>query len=246
MKTLPLSASIEDSPPEDLLAAVLQPQGTPAESRACARQLLVAAGGLPRLARMSPRELLRELALPPVEEVKPASGRAAGAASTTGRAAGAAERAALRLASAFELGRRAARVELAAGQAVRGMADIEPHLRGLLDGRLKELFLVVLLDAKNRPLRTERVSEGCLTWSVVHPREVYAPAVRESAGAVIVAHNHPSGDPTPSAQDIEVTARLAKVGELLGIPLLDHIVVGRQRCVSMRAQGLMGSLTVPA
>ena len=101
-------------------------------------------------------------------------------------------------------------------------------------------------NAKNLPLRTERVSEGCLTWSVVHPREVYAPAVRESAGAVIVAHNHPSGDPTPSAQDIEVTARLAKVGELLGIPLLDHIVVGRRRCVSMRAQGLMGSLSVPA
>ena len=234
MKTVPppvVPVSLDEMPPEDLLAALLAPGAAASDAAALGRQLLAASGGLPRLARMSSRELLREL-----------SGvLAAPRASLRG-----AERAALRLASAFELGRRAARVELAAGQAVRGMADLEPHLRGLLDGRLKELFLVVLLDAKNRPLRTERVSEGCLTWSVVHPREVYAPAVRESAGAVIVAHNHPSGDPTPSAQDIEVTARLAKVGELLGIPLLDHIVVGRQRCVSMRAQGLMGSLTVPS
>ena len=121
------------------------------------------------------------------------------------------------------------------------MTDLEPHLRGLLQGRNKEVFVVVLLDAKNRPLRTERVSEGCLTWSVVHPREVFGPAVREGAGAVIVAHNHPSGDPTPSAQDVEVTGRLARVGEMLGIPLLDHIVVGHRRCLSMRAQGLMGA-----
>jgi len=233
MKTSPhpaVTAPLEELPAEDLLAALLCSGAPWAQARALGGRLLAASGGLPRLARMSSRELLGELS-----GVRDAA-----------RPSRDAERAALRLATAFELGRRAARVELAAGQAVRGMADIEPHLRGLLDGKLKEQFLVVLLDAKNRPLRTERVSEGCLTWSVVHPREVYAPAVRESAGAVIVAHNHPSGDPTPSAQDIEVTARLAKVGELLGIPLLDHIVVGRQRCVSMRAQGLMGSLTVPS
>ncbi len=231
-----VTVALEELQPDELLAAVLHPQLSAPQGRAVGRQLLEAAGGLPRLARMSPRELMRELGGAfTASEGRPAERDAQSGAS-----------AALRLASAFELGRRAARVELAAGQVVRGMADLEPHLRGLLDGRLKELFLVVLLDAKNRPLRTERVSEGCLTWSVVHPREVYAPAVRESAGAVIVAHNHPSGDPTPSAQDIEVTARLGKVGELLGIPLLDHIVVGRQRCVSMRAQGLMGPMTVPA
>ena len=88
-------------------------------------------------------------------------------------------------------------------------------------------------------LLCERVSEGCLTWSVVHPREVFAPAVRESAGAVIVAHNHPSGDPAPSVQDVDVTARLVRAGDTLGIPLLDHIVVGRDRLVSMRADGLL-------
>lgn len=203
---------------EEVLAGLLLPGHELGEARLTCSDLLGVVGGLGRLSRMSPRELSRELAglpgLPP--------------------------RAGLRLASAFELGRRAARVALPTGQVVRGMSDLEPHLRGLLDGKAKENFLVVLLDAKNRPMRTERVSEGCLTWSVVHPREVFAPAVRECAGAVIVAHNHPSGDPTPSAQDVEVTARLARVGEVLGIPLLDHIVVGRGRCVSLRAQGLMG------
>jgi DNA repair protein RadC len=204
---------------EDVLAGLLLPEEGLADARITCRDLLDVAGGLPRLSRMSPRELSRELADLP----------------------GLPARAALSLASAFELGRRMARVALPAGQVVRGVSDLEPHLRGLLDGKGKEVFLVVLLDAKNRPMRTERVSEGCLTWSVVHPREVFAPAVRESAGAVIVAHNHPSGDPTPSAQDVEVTARLARVGEVLGIPLLDHIVVGSRRCVSLRAQGLMGS-----
>ncbi len=234
MKTLrhPLTCTaLEDTAPEDLLAGLLLPDVPLEDARILGQQLLAAAGGVTRLARMSPRELLRELS--PVLALLPEGASDPGA-----------QHAALRLASAFELARRAARVSLPPGQVVRGMADLEPHLRGLLDGRLKELFLVVLLDAKNRPMRTERVSEGCLTWSVVHPREVYAPAVRESAGAVIVAHNHPSGDPTPSAQDIEVTARLAKVGDVLGIPLLDHIVVGRNHCVSMRAQGLMGALSV--
>ena len=204
---------------EDVLAGVLLPGEPAAAARDVARAVLAASGGLQRLARLGPRQLRRELS----------------------RLSALPDHAELRLAAAFELGRRAAQVELLPGQVVRGMTDLEPHLRGLLQGRNKEVFVVVLLDAKNRPLRTERVSEGCLTWSVVHPREVFGPAVREGAGAVIVAHNHPSGDPTPSAQDVEVTSRLARVGEMLGIPLLDHIVVGHRRCLSMRAQGLMGA-----
>lgn len=214
----------EEVPLEDVLAGLLLPDGPVEEGRAACRALLGAAGGLTRLSRMSYGELVREVAALPAAQ--PDDG--------------------LRLHCALELGRRAARAALPPGRVVRGLTDLEPHLRGLLDGRLKEVFLVVLLDAKNRPLRTERVSEGCLTWSVVHPREVFAPAVRESAGAVIVAHNHPSGDPTPSAQDVEVTARLQRAGELLGIPLLDHVVVGRRRCVSMRAAGLIGGATASA
>ena len=199
---------------DELIGGVLAPglEGEPARRRGA--DVLAAVGGALRLSRMSVREL---------EAVLGAEERAA--------------RQAVRLVAALALGRRLARVAPPSGPIVRGVVDLEPHLRGVLDGLLKEVFLAVLLDARHRPLRTERISEGCLTWSVVHPREVFAPAVRESAGAVIVAHNHPSGDPTPSRQDLEVTRRLMEAGETLGIPLLDHIVVGSQRCVSMRAEG---------
>src|SRR5206468_3304473 len=82
-----------------------------------------------------------------------------------------------------------------------------------------------LLDRRHRLLRHEMVSQGTLTASLVHPREVFRPALRESAAALLLVHNHPSGDPTPSAEDREVTARLVRAGELLGIPVLDHVVV---------------------
>lgn len=122
---------------------------------------------------------------------------------------------------------------------VRAASDIEPLLRQLMGKAPTEEFWVFLLDAKNRVTAATRVSVGCLTWSVVHPREVFSMAVAQLAGAIIVAHNHPSGDPTPSAQDIELTKRLSRVGETLGIPLLDHIILGRNRVTSMRSQGLM-------
>src|SRR5690606_306825 len=98
-------------------------------------------------------------------------------------------------------------------------------------------FVALLLDARHRLLRVERVSEGTLTSSVVHPREVFGPALREAAAAVVVAHNHPSGDPTPSAEDRDVTARLAEAGRLVGVRLLDHVVVGDPGFVSFRERG---------
>jgi DNA repair protein RadC len=103
-----------------------------------------------------------------------------------------------------------------------------------LRGLERERFLVLLLDGKHRLKRREVVSEGTLTTSLVHPREVFRPAVRESAAAVVVVHNHPSGDPEPSLEDVEVTRRLIEAGRLLGIPLLDHVVVGDGRFASLR------------
>lgn len=90
----------------------------------------------------------------------------------------------------------------------------------------KELFLVLLLDGKNRIMRKVQISEGSLSQSLVHPREVFAPAVRESAAAMILMHNHPSGDPAPSREDREITRRLQEAGDLLGIRVLDHIIIG--------------------
>ncbi len=103
----------------------------------------------------------------------------------------------------------------------------------------KEQFLVLLLDGKNRIARKVMVSEGSLNQSIVHPREVFAPAVRESAAAVILIHNHPSGDPNPSREDREITRRLKEAGELLGIRVLDHLIVGDGSYFSFVESGVL-------
>ncbi len=108
----------------------------------------------------------------------------------------------------------------------------------LRDSR-KELFLVLLLDGKNRITRKVQVSEGSLNQSIVHPREVFAPAVRESAAAVIFVHNHPSGDPAPSREDREITRRLKEAGEILGIKVLDHIIIGDGAYFSFVESGIL-------
>jgi len=101
-----------------------------------------------------------------------------------------------------------------------------------------EQFQVVLLNAKNNVIDVESVSEGTLTASLVHPREVFKPAIRQSAHALILAHNHPSGDPTPSREDREVTQRLIQAGRLIGIEVLDHLIIGDGRYTSFRERGL--------
>ena len=84
------------------------------------------------------------------------------------------------------------------------------------------------------------ISQGTLTASLVHPREVFSVAIRESAAGVILVHNHPSGDPEPSPEDLDITRRLASVGELIGIPVLDHVVIGGETYVSFLDRGLVG------
>lgn len=102
----------------------------------------------------------------------------------------------------------------------------------------REMFCEVLLDTKNKPIRMETISVGTLNRTMVHPREVFRPAIRQGANSLIVAHNHPSGDPEPSPEDIAITRRLEEAGKLLGIPLLDHIVIGRGKFVSLRQRGI--------
>jgi len=103
----------------------------------------------------------------------------------------------------------------------------------------KEYFLVLLLDGKNRIIRRVQISEGSLNQSIVHPREVFSPAVKESAAAMILVHNHPTGDPAPSSEDIAVTRRLKEAGELMGIKILDHIIIGDGEFVSFVERGLI-------
>lgn len=113
------------------------------------------------------------------------------------------------------------------------------HFHFRFRDRTKEYFLILLLDGKNRIIREEQVSEGSLNQSIVHPREVFNPAIRESAAAIILVHNHPSGDPTPSREDLDISKRLKDAGDILGIRVLDHIIVGDNAYKSFVEQGLL-------
>lgn len=141
--------------------------------------------------------------------------------------------------AALELGRRL----MASGEQKRSQfrngREVFAYYRPLLANVKKEIFKSVLLDSKNRIMKDVTISEGSLTASIVHPREVFQPAIRESAAAVIFVHNHPSGDPTPSREDLEITRRLVQVGELIGIKVLDHIIVGEEGYVSFVDRGLL-------
>src|SRR5688572_24295458 len=139
-----------------------------------------------------------------------------------------------RLAAAFALGRRLAAVRQAPRSALRSAAQVQELLGAEIQGLERETFQVLCLDGKHRLKTRELVSVGSLTTSIVHPREVFRPAIRCAAAAVICVHNHPSGDPEPSQEDHEVTRRLQQAGRTLGIPLLDHVVLGDGRYVSMR------------
>jgi len=136
------------------------------------------------------------------------------------------------LRAAVELGRRAGEVAVPCGATVRDAASVYAHVRGRLPQLDHEVFLALLLDGRNRLRAEVCISEGTLTTALVHPREVFAPAIRDRAAALILVHNHPSGDPTPSSEDIALTERLRQVGEMVGIRVLDHVVVGQGRYVS--------------
>lgn len=144
---------------------------------------------------------------------------------------------AAQLKAALELGRRSLATPLSTGMRVSSSADLFRHFYPILRDRKQELFKVVLLDAKNAVIKETTISEGSLTVSIVHPREVFASAIRESAAAVIFLHNHPSGDPTPSQDDHRLTDRLVAAGRLLGISVLDHVIIGDGRYVSFADEG---------
>lgn len=141
-----------------------------------------------------------------------------------------------RLAAAFELARRREREDPWERPAVGGPGDVLRLLPELRDEPV-EVFRVLLLDARHRVMAGPEVSRGTLTNSLVHPREVFRPAIVAGAAAVILAHNHPSGSARPSPEDDAVTRRLADAGRLLGIPVLDHVIVGEREHTSYRERG---------
>ncbi|MDH3998423.1 MAG: DNA repair protein RadC [Desulfuromonadales bacterium] len=138
-----------------------------------------------------------------------------------------------------ELARRFATTALAPGTRFSSSKEVFDHFHERLRHRKKEVFLSLLLDSKNRVIREVQVSEGSLNASIVHPREVFAPIIRESAAAVLFVHNHPSGDPSPSREDMELTTRLRDAGSLMGVRVLDHIIIGSGSYTSLADKGLL-------
>jgi DNA repair protein RadC len=141
--------------------------------------------------------------------------------------------------AALELGRR---LEADTGEqprpVLRSPEDVVAEVRSQLKGKKKEHFLVLCLDTRNRLINRRLVSMGSLDTSIVHPREVFKDAVSSCAASVVFAHNHPSGDPEPSKEDIELTKRLARAGEIVGIEVLDHIIICDKSFVSLKARNL--------
>ncbi|MDO8092118.1 MAG: DNA repair protein RadC [Candidatus Brocadiales bacterium] len=141
--------------------------------------------------------------------------------------------------AAMAIARRFSTVSLQPGTQFKSSKDIFVHFHEQLRDKKQETFRVVLLDNKNRIIKEIPVSTGSLSQSVVHPREVFNPAIRESAAAVVFVHNHPSGDPLPSSEDIELTQRLKEVSQLVGIKILDHIIIGNGCYTSFKDEGLL-------
>lgn len=197
----------------ELLALLLRTGGRGADALATATSLLDVHGGLHGLARAGGSELAASAGIGPAKSAS--------------------------ICAALELGRRLATRRLHPGASIRGPADVFAHFHPRLRHEPQERFIALLLDGRHRVLREENISQGTLTASLVHPREVFRSALRESAAALILVHNHPSGDPTPSAEDREVTGRLVSAGELLGVRVMDHVVVAERGYRSLREEGLI-------
>jgi DNA repair protein RadC len=197
----------------ELLALVLARGHRGRDVLALADELLTRLGSVGALASVEPGELAR---IPGVGPVRAAQ-----------------------LAAAAELGRRVLQAECGALPRVRTASDVHRLFVGRVAGRRRETFWVLALDARHRVEHSLRVAEGTLTSVEVHPREVFQPLIRRGAAATILVHNHPSGDPNPSAEDVSLTRRLVAVGDLVGIPVIDHVVVAGATFVSLSEKGLL-------
>jgi DNA repair protein RadC len=131
------------------------------------------------------------------------------------------------------------RKQYKAPPSIRGPADVFNLMRPRFKNADREQFFAILVNTKNVVLSVELISMGSLNASIVHPREILKPAILQSAASVILVHNHPTGDPAPSREDVEFTRRFAKCGELVGIPLLDHVVIGEGSYHSLKESGVL-------
>ncbi|MDR7418671.1 MAG: DNA repair protein RadC [Armatimonadota bacterium] len=216
----------EDRPRERLLAcgadalsaaeliAVLLRTGTRAATAGdLAGRLLAAFGSLHRLSQAHPAELIREAGIGPTK--------------------------ASAVLAAFELGRRVQAAPAARRPAVRTPSDVAALVGPQMRHLDREHFRVVLLNTRHEVLGVPAVAIGGLDSAPIHPREVFKEAVKHSAAAIVLVHNHPSGNPEPSGDDLRITARLSEAGRVVGIDVLDHVIIGDGRFVSLRERGAL-------
>jgi DNA repair protein RadC len=141
--------------------------------------------------------------------------------------------------AAFELGKRVAIFSGDSRPVIRQPTDLFEYFSTQMSLLTREEFCVAVLDTKNRLIKHAFVSKGTLNASIVHPREVFRVAIIHSAAAIIVLHNHPSGDPTPSQEDLDITQRLVEAGKIMGINVLDHIIIGGAKYISLKEMQLL-------
>jgi DNA repair protein RadC len=198
---------------KELLAILLRTGNQRDSALSLAEKLLARFGSLPNLASASFEELVK------VNGIGPAK--------------------AADILAAFELAKRLADARMEYQGVVNSPSDAAQLVLRELSMADKEHFMIIMLNTKNRVIAKKVISIGHLQASLVHPREMFKEAIRRSSAAVILVHNHPSGDLTPSRDDITTTERLREAGSLLGIDVLDHIIVGDNRYFSFREQGLL-------
>lgn len=146
---------------------------------------------------------------------------------------------AVQLLAAAEIGKRIYRRHSEGRYVIKSPEDAAAYLMTDMSSLLQEHFVALFMNVKNEVLHKQTIFIGSLNSSIVHPREIFREAVKRSAASIIVAHNHPSGNPSPSPEDIEVTKRLVEAGSIMGIELLDHLIIGDHRFISLKEKGYM-------
>lgn len=141
--------------------------------------------------------------------------------------------------AAVELGRRISSYARQNPTVINTPVDVKNLLMEEMRFLEKEHFKVILLNIKNHVISVEDISVGSLNSSIVHPREVFKPAIKRSSASMVLVHNHPSGDPTPSREDIEITRRLIEAGKILGIEVVDHVIIGNGVYISFKEKGII-------
>jgi DNA repair protein RadC len=146
---------------------------------------------------------------------------------------------AIQILAAVEIGRRITNLDYKDRYVIRSPEDGAKYLMNDMRFLSQEHFVCMYLNTKNQVIHKQTIFIGSLNASIVHPREVFREALKRSAASVIAAHNHPSGDPAPSREDIEVTKRLVECGKIIGIDLLDHLIIGENKFVSLKEKGYL-------